>query len=183
MVNQRSSWWLVVTMVIGSAVLGMGCGGPKDFGSRLAAEDPAEPGSVTILYWDNKNMGFGHIAVEVAWAAAAKPIQYVSYAMGNDYQVDRAKHGKDPVRFYLPWRSRQQMQAFEEWFASTLYADPSSAQYGSDYNILIHNCAHAILDVLRHLDYRLATQGEPWALRPVQVYRAALTLKTIEPAW
>lgn len=139
-----------------------------------AARDTDAGIEVEVLYWNNKNLGFGHIAVAVHGLSAMDEIVYVSYAMGNDYDVDRSKHGKDPVRLLMPPPPVDKSAEFLAWFAASPYSDPYSSDYGADYSLLRHNCAHAALNILRALGYDLAIRGDrPWALRPGQVYRAA----------
>ena len=129
---------------------------------------------IELLYWDNKNLGFGHVATVVhGGGASAEPLFYISYAMGNHYATDRDKHGKDPVRLQFPGRTPEQLAAFERWYTSSGYGDTESPSYGQDYNILTHNCAHAILEVLSAFGYDLGIVGAPVALLPVQVYHAA----------
>ncbi|MBM4253778.1 MAG: hypothetical protein FJ146_17565 [Deltaproteobacteria bacterium] len=154
------------------------CGAPSQAPSTLKNADAlsltdATP-SVELLYWDNKNLGFGHVAIAITNEVAASDDIYISYAMGNDYAVDRAKHGKDPERLPLPRPSAAAWSEFLLWYDQSPYAHPFADDYGSDYDLLRHNCAHAALNVLRQLGYDLPIGGErPLALRPVQVYRAA----------
>lgn len=146
---------------------------PSHIGSTANAGDA----TVEVFYWDNKNLGFGHVATAIHGLGTEHRDYYVSYAMGNNYEVDREKHGKDPERLRLPERSAEQMATFEQWYAASPYSNVYSADYGADYKFLTHNCAHAILDVLRALSYELPINGAaPFALRPVQVFHAAQKL-------
>ena len=154
------------------------CGGQKDSLSKIngQSEDTvSQPNNhITLLYWDNKNLGFGHVATEIYSGEKSEPSYYISYAMGNVYEVDREKHGKDPVRLVLPMRSNTELQQFEEWLRSSPYIDPFTEEYSRDYSMLKHNCAHAALDVLRAFGYKLPIEGQaPFALRPWQVFKAA----------
>jgi len=154
------------------------CEAPSQAPSTLKSADAlslseATP-SVELLYWDNKNLGFGHVAIAIRSAVAAIDDKYISYAMGNDYAVDREKHGKDPERLPLPVPTAAAWSEFLLWYDQSPYAHPFDDDYGRDYDLLRHNCAHAALNVLRHLGYDLPISGErPLALRPAQVYRAA----------
>ena len=167
------------------------CGLAPDLGrisaSRLAQANAIEAeAGVELLYWDNKNLGFGHVAVAIHYPDQSKSDLYISYAMGNDYEIDREKHGKDPIRVKLPGRKSEPLSHFEKWYRSSPYSDPMSPSYGADYSMLKHNCAHGALDVLRALGYNLAIRGAmPIALRPVQVYRAAKNLNesALKPAF
>lgn len=177
----RLNHLVIQTLVLISSLVG--CGSPGDSSSttsHLSLAEGSAASSVDVLYWDNMNLGFGHVAIEIRNAATDDDLTYISYAMGNDYEVDREKHGKDPVRVQLSVPSEEQFQKFLTWYGESPYSNPMSASYGSDYDLLRHNCAHAALNVLRALGYTLPIKAErPFALRPVQVYRAA---KAIEPS-
>ena len=146
---------------------------PDHSGLELKDSGPV----VELLYWDNKNLGFGHVALSIRNTGDQGDSVYLSFAMGNDYAVDRAKHGKDPVRLVLPVRSDEQLGKFLAWYEESPYSDIYSSSYGADYDLLKHNCAHAILYALRELGYDLSIKrAAPLALRPWQVFHAAQQL-------
>ncbi len=149
--------------------------------SKALSATSTESASVELFYWDNKNLGFGHVAVKIAAAPMIGDDIYVSYAMGNDFAVDLQKHGKAPERLTLPPPSPETLEHFMSWYFNSTYADPYSDTYGQDYNILRHNCAHAALNVLRQLGYALPINGDhPLALRPNQVFRAASAISALD---
>jgi len=140
-------------------------------GARLTEPDLT---SVELLFWDNKNLGFGHVAVAIKAGGSSGDDIYVSYAMGNDFTVDMEKHGKDPQRLSLPPPKGETFSQFLAWYDESPYANPFDDNYGRDYGLLHHNCAHAALNVLRHLGYKIPISADrPLALRPIQVFRAA----------
>ena len=143
--------------------------------SRLLSqlEDRPKVTTVEIFYWNNKNLGFGHVAAGPT-GSGPEGFHYISYAMGNDYSADMQKHGKDPKRIRLPERTPEQMEEFERWYASSSYNEVKSDTYGKDYSMLKHNCAHAVLDVLRALSYDVPMSGKaPIALMPYQISKLA----------
>ena len=143
--------------------------------SAAAAEAPNEGSSMTLLYWDNKNLGFGHVALRVSRGSPGGESYYFSYAMGNDYQTDLAKHEKAPRMVGLPHRSSGKFDVFEDWFLASPYVYKGNDSYGDDYSLLRHNCAHAVLYALRTHGYNIPIKGEsPFALMPRSIYRAAL---------
>ncbi|MBF0316268.1 MAG: hypothetical protein HQK50_17845 [Oligoflexia bacterium] len=108
---------------------------------------------VRVLYWPNMNMGFGHVALEIFQGKLnPTPTRYLSYAMGNNLKVDLQKHGILPEIITLPFISDQTMQNFISWFDHSSYST-ARGNYGSDYALITHNCAHAIFYSLRELSY------------------------------
>ena len=75
--------------------------------------------------------------------------------------TDLTKHGKPPVRVELVARSHGDFLRFQQWYLNSPYfydsADPS---YGSGYDLVRHNCAHSILNILRAFGYEVAIAGE-----------------------
>ncbi len=133
--------------------------------------------SVKVLYWDNKNLGFGHVALRIDSSLREVPSTYLSFAMGNEFEVDLEKHGKNPHVVEMARRSEQELRNFYDWYLNSNYDDPYDKNYGGDYNIFSHNCAHAILNALRALNYDLVIRGNPIALTPTRVFKAASVLK------
>ncbi len=143
--------------------------GQADLAGVAAATSNYDTAKVQVFYWDNKNLGFGHIALNID---AATPV-YLSYAMGNDLATDLQKHGKEPEVLLLPPRSSEELSSFNDWYEQSPYSDSARDTYGQDYHLLKHNCAHAVVNALRKLEYHVPINGTPLALRPSQVYRAA----------
>lgn len=48
--------------------------------------------SLRVYYWDNKNTGFGHVAV----SCVEPEFYYLSWATGNQRMNDLEKHKKKP---------------------------------------------------------------------------------------
>ena len=148
-----------------------------DQGLRDFKVEITDAASAELLYWNNKNLGFGHVAVRIFEPGCTQPSYYISFAMGNDYERDRSKHGKEPVRVALPPKTALDFARFESWYLGSIYAAVASPDYPKSYDLLRHNCAHAILSVLRHLGYELSIRGERHlALRPRTVFQSALRL-------
>lgn len=88
------------------------------------------PLKVTVKYWDNRNYGFGHIAVEVVDRQDHSKKHYISWAMTNDPSLDLKKHGKPPIDIVLPDIEGLSFADFEAYFKETIYyLSPESMEY------------------------------------------------------
>ena len=127
-----------------------------------------------LLYWDNRNLGFGHVALEAYGPdakAADQPDAYLSWAMGNDLETDLDKHGKLPQRYTLPLMGAENYYAFKSWFDKSAYGKTQKMDYGDNYCLLTDNCAHAVLAGMRAFGYQIPLSNLP-ALRPNQIRKA-----------
>ena len=134
--------------------------------------------SVNLLFWNNKNLGFGHVSMEVRSGDPKDsiPAYYLSYAMGNSLDIDMKKHRSFPKKVKLPL-IKENLVAFGEWFRQSPYFDPNADGYGNDYSLFSHNCAHAVLSALDILGYDLgANSPRPFGLRPHWVFHRAKLL-------
>ena len=129
-----------------------------------------------VLFWNTKNLGFGHVSLEIYEDSLQqdKPSFYLSYAMGNKIETDKNKHEIEPLVVELPVIEWEQFILFKQWLQDSPYFDPNKEGYGQDYNLITHNCAHAVLYALRNLGYEIDIEGEsPIALTPARVYRSS----------
>ena len=138
-----------------------------------------------LYYWPNKNMGFGHVALEVADNNSGK-YRYMSWAMGNAYYADEAKHLIEPEIIPLPIKSRVQSDMFFEWFERSPYGKrvfthegDFNREYGKEYRLLTNNCAHAVIKGMKALGLNV-NSNRHFALLPKEVRKIALKLKKEE---
>ena len=137
----------------------------------------------TVLYWPNKNLGFGHTALFVHSNDNIKKDIYISYAMGNNYLLDINKHEMEPEKFTLPPLKRKNYDNFVKWYEESpynyrkfnIYYFDTSERYGDQYSFLNNNCAHAVVNSLKAFGYKLKLTPH-WGLRPYEVKKEAKRL-------
>jgi hypothetical protein len=133
-----------------------------------------------VLYWPNKNLGFGHVALEIYHQSQYPnyfPDIYLSWAMGNNIRTDLRKHEMEPERIKLPTFSLAKFKEVKKWFEDSHYRRifDKWEEYGMEYSMLNHNCAHAVWDGLKQCGYKLDVSSH-WGLRPAEIRDAALKL-------
>jgi len=139
-------------------------------------------GSCNVLYWPNKNMGFGHAALEVFMPGnmSKNPDVYLSWAKRNVKKEDMNFHKREPKIIELDGISREDFVEFQAWFISSIYIN-SAEQYGSQYHLFKNNCAHAVVEGLRSLGFSVNTKPHRFALRPQEAYRNAKKIRARLP--
>lgn len=142
---------------------------------------PGHTAFCRVLYWNNLNMGFGHVAIEVfADKRSPTPTIYLSYAMGDNLRTDLAKHQKLPEVIELPTMPNQNLQNFRAWFDNCPYNHRNSG-YGSHYNLTKNNCAHAVIYAMEQFGYKFKRSYT--LCRPSKVKKIAYRIADSEEAF
>ena len=128
------------------------------------------PIQATIKYWNNKNMGFGHVAIEIADPTNSQKKFYISWATGNSLANDIQAHGMlQPVDIQLPAIPGSFID-FENSLKDSAYYLPDRIitamntgvfatytdeinVYRNQYNVATNNCAHCVQSILKMAGY------------------------------
>lgn len=145
--------------------------------ANVDAQSATNESYVNVLYFPNKSLGFGHVALEIFLAEndSATPNFYLSWARQNDREMDYYHHTKPKIA-RLPLPKTTDLDQFVTWYIQSEYCGEKEPDYGSAYQLLENNCAHAVLKALRHLGYDIKTKDRRFALRPKKIYRIAQNL-------
>lgn len=141
------------------------------------AQDFGE-GSCNVLYWPNKNMGFGHAALEIFMPGnvSQKPDVYLSWARSNFKGFDMKFHKREPKVIEIDGISLEDFTEFQEWYIHSIFID-SAHDYASQYHVLKNNCAHAVVEGLKSLGFKVKIKSNRFALRPKDAYRSAKKIR------
>jgi len=148
---------------------------------------------VVVHYWWNENLGFGHISLslqELNMMHTLTKSRYVSYAMGDYYEADLAKHKIQPINIELYPRDTKTftdlIKAYQESdygyydpeFDAATYGETfSDEQYAEKYHTLKNNCAHCVQHILIKAGYLADTINSILPLRPYKLAQAAILIQ------
>lgn len=143
-----------------------------NFSFALFAKDLQED-HLVVHYWAHQGSPFGHVAMEVKNAQGESV--YLSYVMGNDLQRDLERFGASET-VTLPLKSDDAFQAYKEWWKGGPFWQ-LNPDYGKAYSIFTFNCAHAVSNALKFLNYNTGWSDHHFALRPKKVWKKVQSFK------
>ena len=124
---------------------------------------------LVVHYWSNKGSIFGHVALEVQ--NEHNEVVYLSYAMRNNQAQDLSRLGPSQ-KVELPLLSDDAFEKYKIWWQGGPLWE-HHAEYGKHYNLFRFNCAHAVSNALKFLNYNTGWADDHFALTPRQVWMKA----------
>ncbi len=140
-----------------------------NFSLALFARDFQSDPNLVVHYWAKRGSPFGHVAIDVKNGSGDHV--YLSYAMRNDLKGDLRRLG-DSATIRLPLLRAHAFSEYEEWWRSGPYWH-RNPKYGKAYHLLSFNCANAVSNALKFLDYNTHWTDHQFALSPKKVWQKA----------